>query len=107
MIYPFTAFGTPAAPRQEIILLKNATVWTNEQAGILENADVLLENRKIKAVGKGLSASQARVIDARGKHITPGIIDEHSHIAAAGGINEGAQSISSEVRIADIYQYYY
>ncbi|KEQ31738.1 amidohydrolase [Pedobacter antarcticus 4BY] len=102
IIYPFTAFGSETAPKQEAVLLKNATVWTNEKDGILTNADVLLENGKIKAVGKGLSAGSARVIDATGKHITPGIIDEHSHIAAAGGINEGAQSVSSEVRVADV-----
>ena len=40
------------------------------------------------------------MIDGTGKHVTPGIIDEHSHIAAAS-INEGAQSVTSEVRIAD------
>jgi len=40
------------------------------------------------------------VIDGTGKHLTPGIIDEHSHIAAAS-INEGGQSVTSEVRIAD------
>jgi imidazolonepropionase-like amidohydrolase len=40
------------------------------------------------------------VIDGTGKHVTPGIIDEHSHIAAAS-INEGGQSVTSEVRIAD------
>jgi imidazolonepropionase-like amidohydrolase len=84
------------------VLLKNATVWTNEKDGILQNADVLLENGKIKAVGKGLSAGGAKVIDATGKHITPGIIDEHSHIAITGGVNEGAQSNSAEVRVADV-----
>ena len=42
----------------------------------------------------------ARVIDGTGKYVTPGIIDEHSHIAASS-INEGAQSVTSEVRIAD------
>jgi imidazolonepropionase-like amidohydrolase len=40
------------------------------------------------------------VIDGTGKHVTPGIIDEHSHIAASS-INEGGQSVSSEVRIGD------
>jgi imidazolonepropionase-like amidohydrolase len=102
LIYPFTAFGNATAPVQETILLRNATVWTNEKEGILQNADVLLENGKIKAVGKNLSAGSARVIDATGKHITPGIVDEHSHIAGTGGINEGAQSSSAEVRISDI-----
>jgi imidazolonepropionase-like amidohydrolase len=102
LIYPFTAFGNATAPVQETTLLRNATVWTNEKEGILQNADVLLENGKIKAVGKNLSAGSARVIDATGKHITPGIVDEHSHIAGTGGINEGAQSSSAEVRISDI-----
>ncbi|RZL10375.1 MAG: amidohydrolase, partial [Pedobacter sp.] len=102
LIYPFVAFGNAIAPVQEAVLLKNATVWTNEKDGILKNADVLLENGKIKAVGKGLNAGNARVIDATGKHVTPGIIDEHTHIAGSGGINEGAQAVSAEVRIADI-----
>lgn len=102
LIYPFTAFGTAKAPAQETVLLKNATVWTNEKEGILQNADVLIENGKIKAVGKNLAAGSAKVIDATGKHITPGIVDEHSHIAGAGGINEGAQSSSAEVRITDV-----
>jgi imidazolonepropionase-like amidohydrolase len=102
LIYPFTAYGLSTPLTQESVLLKNATVWTNEKEGILQNADVLMENGKIKAVGKGLSAGSAKVIDATGKHITAGIIDEHSHIAASGGINEGAQSNSAEVRVADI-----
>jgi imidazolonepropionase-like amidohydrolase len=41
------------------------------------------------------------VIDATGKHISAGIVDEHSHIAVTGGINEGTQSVTSEVRITD------
>ena len=102
VIYPFLAFGNEELPKVETVLLKNGTVWTNEKDGILQNADVLIENGKIKAVGKNLSASGAKVIDATGKHITSGVIDEHSHIAGSGGINEGAQSVSSEVRIGDI-----
>jgi imidazolonepropionase-like amidohydrolase len=68
--------------------------------GILANTDVLIKNGKIAAVGKNLSDPAARVIDGTGKHISAGIIDEHSHIAAAS-INEGAQSVTSEVRIGD------
>ncbi len=102
LIYPMIAFGNSVLPTAETVLLKNATVWTNEKEGILKNADVLLEGGKIKAVGKNIAAGNAKVIDATGKHITAGLIDEHSHIAGSGGINEGAQSVSSEVRIADI-----
>lgn len=100
--FPFQSFGNDVLPKVESVLLKNATVWTNEKEGILQNTDVLLENGKIKAVGKNLAAGAAKIVDATGKHITPGIIDEHSHITGSGGINEGAQSVSSEVRIGDI-----
>jgi imidazolonepropionase-like amidohydrolase len=102
VIYPFTAFGYIELPKPETVLFKNATVWTNEKDGILKNTDVLIENGKIKAVGKNLAAANARVIDATGKHLSPGIVDEHSHIAGTGGINEGTQSVTSEVRIADV-----
>ena len=98
--YPFTPYGWSQAPKQENILFKNATVWTNEADGKMENADVLIKDGKIAAVGKGLQDASAKVVDASGKHITAGIIDEHSHIAAAS-INEGGQSVTSEVRIAD------
>jgi imidazolonepropionase-like amidohydrolase len=63
---------------------------------------VLLQNGKIAQIGKNLRADGATVVDATGKHVTPGIIDEHSHIAANRGINEGAQSSSAEVRIGDV-----
>jgi imidazolonepropionase-like amidohydrolase len=100
--YPFLPYGwtDDQQPRQENILIRNATVWTNEKDGVLQNADVLIKNGKIAGVGKNLPDAGARVIDGTGLHVTPGIIDEHSHIAASS-INEGGQSVTSEVRIAD------
>ncbi len=98
--YPFGAYGWETMPTQQDILIKNATVWTSEKDGILQNTDVLVKNGKIAAVGKNLSAGAAIIIDGTGKHLTPGIIDEHSHIATVS-INEGGQSVTSEVRIGD------
>lgn len=100
--YPFTAFGNSEdnIPKQETILFKNATVWTSEQQGKLEGTDVLVKNGKIAKIGKGLSEAGAKQIDATGKHLTAGIIDEHSHIASAS-TNEGGQSVTSEVRMQD------
>lgn len=98
--YPFDGYGWEEAPKQEDLLIRNATVWTNEKEGKLDNADVLVKGGKISKVGKNLSDAGVRVIDGTGKHVTAGIIDEHSHIGAAS-INEGGQSVSSEVRIAD------
>ncbi len=41
------------------------------------------------------------MVDATGRHLSPGIIDCHSHMASDGGINEGSQAVTSEVRIGD------
>jgi len=100
--YPFEAYGWEEGeqPKQETILIKNATVWTNEKEGVLQHTDVLLKNGKIAAIGKNISEPAAKIIDGTGKHVSPGIIDEHSHIATAS-INEGGQSVTSEVRIGD------
>ncbi|WEK35750.1 MAG: amidohydrolase family protein [Candidatus Pseudobacter hemicellulosilyticus] len=100
VIYPFLAYGSSQPLTAETILIRNATVWTSELDGQLEGTDVLVKAGKIAGIGKGLSDAGARVIDGTGKFLTAGIIDEHSHIAAAS-INEGAQSVTSEVRIAD------
>ncbi|MBT8268079.1 MAG: amidohydrolase family protein [Bacteroidia bacterium] len=98
--YPNGAYGFYQMPKQETLLFKNATVWTNESDGILENTDVLIKDGKISKVGQNLSDRNAEVIDATGKHITAGIIDEHSHIAASS-VNEGGHNSSAEVTIED------
>jgi imidazolonepropionase-like amidohydrolase len=98
--YPFNGYGWEEMPKQEDLLIKNATVWTNEASGKMENTDVLVKNGKISAVGKNLNGAGAKVIDGTGKHLTAGIIDEHSHIASSS-TNEGGQSVTSEVRIGD------
>ena len=99
--YPNNGFGFSSLPTAQNTLFKNATVWTNEAEGILENADVWVENGKIKAVGQNLTAPGAIEIDATGKHLTSGVIDEHSHIGASS-INEGGHNSSAEVTIEDV-----
>jgi imidazolonepropionase-like amidohydrolase len=99
--FPNVGYGYRTKPEQETLLFKNATVWTSEEAGILENTDVLVKNGKITKIGKGLSAAGAEVVDANGKHLTAGIIDEHSHIAALA-INEAGQNSSAEVKMEDV-----
>ena len=100
--YPFNGYGFSEEPKQQDILIKNVTVWTNEKEGQLLNTDVLLKNGKIAAIGKNLTDGTAKIIDGTGKHLSAGIIDEHSHIAGTGGINECSQSVTSEVRVADV-----
>lgn len=102
MTYPNVAFGSVVKPMAETILYKNATVWTNESMGIVENTDVLVKDGKISKVGKNLNASGARVINATGMHLTSGIIDEHSHIAIDGGVNEAGHNSTAEVTIENV-----
>ena len=99
--YPNLGFGNYKLPETETILIKNVTVWTSEAAGILENTDVLLKDGKILEIGTNLKVRRAKEIDGTGKHLTAGIVDEHSHIAASA-INEGAQNSSAEVTIEDV-----
>jgi imidazolonepropionase-like amidohydrolase len=101
VIYPFTAYGWAELPKQEDVLFKNATVWTNEKEGKLLNTDVLVQKGKIAKVGKNLSVEGIKIIDATGMHLTSGIIDEHSHIAM-DGTNEMGQAVTSEVRVGDV-----
>ncbi len=97
VIYPFMAFGVAELPQAQKYLIKNATVWTNEAEGIV-NTDVLVNDGKIIRIDKNLSEDDAIVVDATSKHLTPGIIDEHTHIA--GGGNEVLTN-SALVRIGD------
>ncbi|MDB2701758.1 amidohydrolase family protein [Flavobacteriaceae bacterium] len=99
--YPNNGFGFSSLPTAQNTLFKNATVWTNEAEGILKNTDVWVENGKIKAIGQNLNAPGAVEIDATGKHLSSGIIDEHSHIGASS-INEGGHNSSAEVTIEDV-----
>ncbi|MGJ8667018.1 MAG: amidohydrolase family protein [Patiriisocius sp.] len=101
MTSPNIGYGNAVQPQQQDMLFKNATVWTSENEGVLEQTDVLIKNGKISKIGKNLSAGGAKVIDATGKHLTAGVIDEHSHIAALS-INEGGQNSSAEVTIEDV-----
>lgn len=83
-------------------LIRNATVLTVTK-GTVENGSVLIENGKIAAIGKNLSApADATVVDATGKYLMPGIIDCHSHTAIEGGVNEGTLSDSSMANIKDV-----
>ena len=106
---PLFALGDPEAWRNETpeqpahVLVRDATIWTSGPAGRLEGADLLVAAGKIVAIGEDLEAPDgAVVIDGRGKHVTPGIIDAHSHSAILGGVNESTNIITAEVRIADV-----
>jgi imidazolonepropionase-like amidohydrolase len=101
VIYPFVAYGNEVQPKFQNIIIKNATVWTLENEGVLENSDVLIKDGKVAQIGQGLNAEDATEIDGTGMHLSPGIIDEHSHIGL-NGTNEATHAVTSEVRMRDV-----
>lgn len=102
--FPNMGFGNDSLPKSNSFVFENVTAWTNEIEGIINNAYVIIENGRIKYVGKekGNYPKNAIIISGEGKHLTNGIIDEHSHIAISKGVNEGSQAITAEVCIADV-----
>lgn len=112
--YPFVSYGKPEKKENLIqkyknrcgaILIKKATIWTNEKEGIIAENDVYIVDGKIVRIAPNIDAEKnafAKIIDGHGKHLTAGIIDEHSHIAISEGVNEGSQASSAEVRIGDV-----
>jgi len=100
---PLEGRGPLAEPKA--VLIERATVWTCGTNGILTNAQVLVSGGKIEGVGylgKIKTAPETLVIDGQGLHITPGLIDAHSHTAILGGVNESAVPSSAMVRIGDV-----
>ncbi|WP_394906232.1 amidohydrolase family protein [uncultured Mesonia sp.] len=99
--FPNMAYGFKTLPETKKFLIKNATLWTNEELGIIENYDVLIKDGLIHKIGRDLSSRNAIIIDATGKHLTSGIIDEHSHIAASA-VNEAGHNSTAEVQMEDV-----
>ncbi len=102
--FPPGAYGRREPPAQpNHILVRGATVWTCGPPGKIENADVLITQGKITRIAQNITAPPgALVIEAAGKHVTPGLIDAHSHTAISEGVNEGTQAVTAEVRIGDV-----
>jgi imidazolonepropionase-like amidohydrolase len=102
-VYPAGTYGRAGIPAQPAaVLVKNTTLWTSGPAGVVTGGDLLVEAGRIARVGRGLAApAGAVVIDGTGKHVSPGLIDCHSHVAIDRGVNEGTHSVTVEVRVGD------
>ena len=78
------------------LLIRGGAVYRGRR---FETADVLCEDGKIAAIGEGLQAQDAQVIDAAGRKVVPGFIDAHTHGAAGVDVNaadeEGLRKIAA------------
>src|ERR1700733_7693468 len=83
-----------------VTVIRNATVLTVTK-GTFQGSILIRDGKIVEAGEKVMVPDGARVIDAAGQYVMPGIIDCHSHIAA-DSINEGAVSVSSMVGIEDV-----
>jgi imidazolonepropionase-like amidohydrolase len=91
--YASTYRPLPSSP----VLLANATVLT-AAGDRIENGSVLMRDGRIAAVGSGLAApADATVVDAKGKWVTPGLIDAHSHLGAYASPADDATSDENEL----------
>ncbi len=99
--YPNGFYGFATLPSPERLLFQEATVWTGDT--VLAGVDVYIAQGKIQRIGRNLPVPpQTAVIEAKGRALTAGMIDEHSHIAIEGGVNEASDAITAEVRIRDV-----
>lgn len=91
----------PADTTPKVLAIRGGRVFTITK-GVIPNGTIILRDGKFAAVGSGLAIpSGAEVVDAGGKFITPGLVDEHSHIASSS-TNEGGTTASSMTRILDV-----
>jgi imidazolonepropionase-like amidohydrolase len=91
--------GVPPAAR--LVAITNATIMTASH-GTIPRGTILIRDGRIAEVGPDVAVpAGAQVIDAAGRYVTPGIIDSHSHTAIET-VNEGTNSVTSEVRIDDV-----
>jgi imidazolonepropionase-like amidohydrolase len=88
----------------ENIVIRNATVFDGN-GNKFQNFDVHFSNGKIQAIGLRLVTDGAKEIDGTGKYVTPGIIDNHSHmgvypapsVRTSSDGNEATNPVTSEV----------
>ena len=95
-----TAAAAAAALAQNVIVVQNGTIHTVTK-GTFVGSVIIRDNKIVEVAEKVMVPAGAKIVDASGQHVMPGIIDCHSHIAA-DAINEGSVSVSAMVGIGDV-----
>jgi imidazolonepropionase-like amidohydrolase len=99
--YPFGPYALLELPKQvDALVVRAKRIWTCGPQGVLEDGQIEIAKGKITYVGARREVKGATVID--GAHLTPGIVDCHSHTGISKGINDSGQAVTAEVRIGDV-----
>ena len=90
-----------------LVAIVGGTILTVGPQGTIEKGTVLIRDGRIAAVGRDVQVpAGTTVIDATGRFVMPGIIDAHSHTAVEEGVNECTDSVTAEVRVADVIDHH-
>jgi imidazolonepropionase-like amidohydrolase len=88
--------------RAEVIAITGATAYTMGQSGKIDNATILIEDGRIKAIGTNLAVpANANIINAKGKVVTPGLMNSYTNLSleeislSAGPTDEVATGAAS------------
>src|SRR5215472_2428606 len=108
---PAAAAATPSQPALDVppivndVVIRGGTILTVTH-GKIENGSIYIHNGKIAAIGKTVDApASAKVIDAAGEWVMPGIIDSHSHIALDDDVNEATSPVTPHMMMKDAFDY--
>ena len=97
--------GAPVPAGGDELLIKNGTILTITH-GTIPHGSIYIKGGKIVAVGATVDApAAARVIDATGKFVMPGIIDSHSHLALDNDVNEATSPVTPQMMMVDAFDY--
>ncbi|MBL8756391.1 MAG: amidohydrolase family protein [Planctomycetes bacterium] len=103
---PLGGYGDVALPAVQSFAIVGCTLWTSDGRGVLRDGALVARDGKIVFAGPRGEMPSLREgtleINGRGKHVTPGLIDCHSHTGISRGVNEGGQAVTAEVRIEDV-----
>jgi len=103
--YPLGARGRLTPPEPEHVRIEHTTLWTCGPSGLIEDGCIIVQDGRFDYVGPLRSAPRtpdARVIDGTGLHVSPGLIDCHSHTGISGGVNEFSTACTAQVGIGDV-----
>jgi len=93
----------PQAAAEETLFIKGAKIYTEGPAGVLRDAGLLIQAGKIRRIfGKGdepslASLGKARLIDAAGKTVIPGLVDAHTFLSGYYRLLENTEPVTSDL----------